>query len=150
MQITAALRPGRAAHRGMPSLRGALIALAVGAASAIISLPPLAAVAGPLERSKPAASLAELWQVLGGCAQITAAPAAAAWSEVTVLLSLKRDGSLLGQPRITHSRLTGGPDEQRAFVSAALSGIAGCLPVSVTPGLGGAIAGRPFRLRIIN
>lgn len=132
----------------MPSPRRTLIALVVSAASAVLS--PSAMAAGLADRTRPAASLAELWQVLSSCAQITGVPAGAAGSEVTVLFSLKRDGSLLGQPRITHSRLTGGPDEQRAFVSAALSGIASCLPVPVTPGLGGAIAGRPFRLRIMS
>ncbi|MCJ2140044.1 hypothetical protein MKL20_08420 [Methylobacterium sp. E-066] len=107
------------------------------------------AIAGPIER-RPAASLSELWQMLSACAQITGLPAGAAGSEVTVLFSLKRDGSLLGQPRITYSHLTGGPDEQRAFVAAALSGIASCLPAAVTPGLGSAITGRPFRLRVIS
>ena len=125
-----------------------MIARVISAASTVFLLPAVAA--GAADRSKAAASLSELWQALNACAEITGLPTAAAGSEVTVLFSLKRDGSLLGQPRITHSRLTGGPDEQRAFVSAALSGIAGCLPMPVTPGLGGAIAGRPFRLRVIS
>lgn len=134
-----------------PPSRRLPITLAVGACLLfILSSAPHVAAAGLVDRSKPAASLADLWRVLGACAQIAGAPSAAAGSEVTVLFSLKQDGSLLGQPRITHSHLTGGPDDQRAFVSAALSGIAGCLPLPVTPGLGGAIAGRPFRLRIIS
>jgi hypothetical protein len=108
----------------------------------------LAAVPTPAQ-AEPADTLPELWRALGACSRVSGVPAAAAGSEVTVLFSLKRDGGLLGQPRITHSHLTGGPDDQRAFVSAALSGIARCLPVPITPGLGGAIAGRPFRLRII-
>lgn len=132
----------------MPSPRWTLIALAVSTASAVHLLP--ATAAGLVDRSKLATSLAELWQVLSACAQVSGVPAGATGSEVTVLFSLKRDGSLLGQPRITHSRLTGAPVEQRVFVAAALSGIAGCLPAPVTPGLGGAIAGRPFRLRIMS
>jgi hypothetical protein len=70
-------------------------------------------------------------------------------SEVTVLFALKRDGSLLGRPRITHSNLTGDPSDQRLFVGAVVSAIDGCLPLDITPGLGGAIAGRPIALRVV-
>ena len=96
----------------------------------------------------PADSLATLWQTLGGCAKIGGVPAPALGSEVTVLFSLKRDGSLLGQPRITHSRLLGDRADQQAFMAAALGAVAKCLPIPITDGLGGAIAGRPLRLRL--
>ncbi|MDH2312563.1 MULTISPECIES: hypothetical protein [Methylobacterium] len=116
-------------------MRGVLLALAA------VPMPAWA---------EPANTLPELWRALGACTRVKNVPAAALGSEVTVLFSLKRDGSLQGQPRITHSHLIGGPDEQQAFVSAALSGIATCFPVPVTSGLGGAIAGRLFRLRILS
>lgn len=96
----------------------------------------------------PADNLAALWRALGACAKLDGVPPGALGSEVTVLFSLKRDGSLLGQPRITHSRLLGDPADQRAFMAAALTAVAKCLPIPVTDGLGGAIAGRPLRLRL--
>jgi hypothetical protein len=96
----------------------------------------------------PVDNLATLWRTLGSCARIESVPAPSLGSEVTVLFSLKRDGSLLGQPRITHSRLLGDPADQRAFMAAALTAVAKCLPIPVTDGLGGAIAGRPLRLRL--
>ncbi len=70
-------------------------------------------------------------------------------SEVTVLFALKRDGSLMGRPRITHSSLIGGTDDQKLFLAAVITAIDGCLPLAVTPGLGGAIAGRPIALRVV-
>jgi hypothetical protein len=70
-------------------------------------------------------------------------------SEVTVLFALKRDGSLLGRPRITHSNMTGDPNDQRLFVGAVVSAIDGCLPLDITLGLGGAIAGRPIVVRVV-
>ena len=70
-------------------------------------------------------------------------------SEVTVVFALKRDGSLLGRPRITHSGLVGAIDDQKLFLAAVISAIDGCLPLAVTPGLGGAIAGRPIALRVV-
>jgi hypothetical protein len=70
-------------------------------------------------------------------------------SEVTVLFALKRDGSLMGRPRITHSSLIGGIDDQKLFLAAVISAIDACLPLAITPDLGGAIAGRPIALRIV-
>ncbi len=70
-------------------------------------------------------------------------------SEVTVLFALKRDGSLMGRPRITHSSLIGGIDDQKLFLAAVISAIDACLPLAITPGLGGAIAGRPIALRVV-
>ncbi|MCJ2015441.1 hypothetical protein [Methylobacterium sp. J-076] len=96
----------------------------------------------------PADSLAALWRYLGGCATLEGVTPGAVGSEVTVLFSLKRDGSLLGQPRITHSRLLGSEADQRAFVGAALGAVSRCLPAEITDGLGGAIAGRPLNLRL--
>jgi len=96
----------------------------------------------------PADNLATLWRTLGACATLDGVPPGAVGSEVTVLFSLKRDGSLLGQPRITHSRLVGTGDEQRGFIAAALGAVSRCLPMAITDGLGGAIAGRPLSLRL--
>ena len=70
-------------------------------------------------------------------------------SEVTILFALKRDGNLLGRPRITHSALIGGVEDQKLFIAGVISAIDGCLPLKVTPGLGGAIAGRPIALRVV-
>lgn len=102
----------------------------------------------PSARSAPADTLASLWRYLGGCARVEGVPPGAAGSEVTVLFSLKRDGSLLGQPRITHSRLTGSEADQQVFVASALGAVSRCLPAQITDGLGGAIAGRPLSLRL--
>lgn len=100
--------------------------------------------------AEPASTLVGLWQKLGLCTQSIGGPDGSTGSEITVLLSIKRDGSLQGAPRITYSRLVGDEPTQRAFVSHALASLAGCFPVSITDGLGGAVAGRPLRLRIMS
>lgn len=103
---------------------------------------PLGALAAPAD------NLASLWRTLGACAKLDGVPPGAVGSEVTVLFSLKRDGSLLGQPRITHSRLFGTNEDQRSFIASALGAVSRCLPIAITDGLGGAIAGRPLSLRL--
>jgi hypothetical protein len=72
------------------------------------------------------------------------------WYKVTILFSIKRDSSLQGQPRITHSKLVGDDATQREFLSGALSGVPRCFPPAITDGLGGAVAGSPLRLRVMN
>jgi len=96
--------------------------------------------------SAPANTLFELWRSLSTCIQ---APSESVGSELTIVFALKRDGSLLGQPRrITHSHLLGDADAQKAFMADAIGAVAKCLPLIITDGLGGGIAGRPLSIRI--
>lgn len=105
-------------------------------------------IMGSTAHAAPVNSLRELWATLGACAQQAKVAPEAAGSEVTVLITLKRDGSLQGKPRITYSRLVG--SDQQAFVAASLAAIASCFPLPMTDGLGGAIAGRPLRFRLVS
>jgi hypothetical protein len=117
----------------MPQKHRAAIALALFIASTVQAA------------SSPANTLLELWRELGACVR---APSESADSELTIVFALKRDGSLLGKPRITHSHLLGDADAQRAFVADAIGALAKCLPAKITDGLGSAIAGRPLTVRI--
>jgi hypothetical protein len=93
----------------------------------------------------PANTLVDLRRELSVCVK---APVASVGSEITIVFTLKRDGSLLGRPRITHSHLLGDAEAQEAFVADAVAALAKCLPADITDGLGGAIAGRPIAIRI--
>ncbi len=126
----------------------ARIGAAVMRSRALAALLILAAPPGA--KAEPASTLAALWQRLGACSQAVGGSAESAGSEVTVLFSIKRDGSLQGQPRITHASLKGDDAARKAFLAEALRGIARCFPLAITDGLGGAIAGRPLRLRVMN
>jgi hypothetical protein len=107
-------------------------------------------LAGSVAHTQPANSLHDLWQALGACARRAPVAPEAAGSEITVLFTLKRDGSLQGKPRIAYSRLIGDKIDQQAFVAASLSAIASCFPLPMTDGLGGAVAGRPIRFRLVS
>jgi hypothetical protein len=123
-------QPGGAISRGI--LRSAALALLLAMSSEA--------------KSAPANSLRELYAVLGECVK---APVGAPGSEITVVFSLKRNGSLFGKPRISHAKLLGDANAQRDFVASVLAGFNRCLPVSITEGLGGAVAGRPMSFRVI-
>jgi hypothetical protein len=94
--------------------------------------------------SAPANTLRELFPALTRCWH---APAQSEGSAVTVGITLRRDGTMFGQPTITYSKLTGDADAQKRFVASVLAALTACTPASITNGLGGAIAGRRILIR---
>jgi hypothetical protein len=66
--------------------------------------------------------------------------------QVTIIFSFKRNGDVLGKPRITYSTFNGDVQEQKRIMGLILTSLEACTPVAVTPELGGAIAGRPFTM----
>ena len=66
--------------------------------------------------------------------------------EFTVLLSFKRDGEIFGA-RITYQSPDISREERSLYYGALMRAIALCSPLPLSPGLGEAIAGRPFRFR---
>ena len=105
--------------------------LLAAATMAFISLGALPAHAAPVN------TLRELWSQLSACRSMGDVEG----SEITIVFALRRDGALLGEPRITHSRLPGDADEQKRFVAGVVRALDKCLPLDLTQALGGAIAG---------
>lgn len=99
-------------------------------------------------QAEPATSLRDLGRQYEACTRIPQVPPGAEGSWVRLRFSIRRDGSLFGQPRIDDSRLTGDAEAQRAFRAAAIADFARCFPISVTDDFGGAIAGRILRVRV--
>jgi len=109
----------------------------------------LSVIAPPLQASSaPANTLKELFAELEKCLSIVT-PRETFGSQVTIVFSLRRDGGLLGKPRISFSKLLGDTSEERELTDSIAVGFDRCLPLPITDGLGGAIAGRPIALRIM-
>jgi hypothetical protein len=94
------------------------------------------------EDAAPANTLVELQHQFGAC--MTGKSLGPAGSRLTIMLMMKRDGSIFGKPRITFSHLEGDKDSRQQFVDETERAVETCLPFRITPSLGGAIAGRPF------
>lgn len=92
----------------------------------------------------PINTLRETWEALYACWQ---PPTGSQGMEITLVFSLRRDGTLIGKPRATWSKLSGSSDDQRAFVASVLSALSEALPLPLTDAMGGAVAGRPLALR---
>jgi hypothetical protein len=91
-------------------------------------------------------TLLQLFTNLKLCLSQTEGPVG---SQLTLRFSLRRDGSVFGTPRVAYAHFTGDEDASRRFVARALAALNGCVPFGITPGLGGAIAGRPIAIRVI-
>lgn len=70
---------------------------------------------------------------------------------VTIRISFKRNGEVLGKPMITHYR-EGEPDaaDREAFTQAVREALGRCSPMPFTDKLGAAVAGRPFTFRFVD
>jgi len=65
----------------------------------------------------------------------------------TVRFSLRRNGTLFGQPRVTWETRRSNPDLQAAFTTSILNAVRSCTPMRLSPRFGASIAGRPFTIR---
>jgi hypothetical protein len=138
------VRPLRIAA-GVPALAAAALAL---------MMAPLAAQApdpsSAPKTEEPLNTLQELFDALGACWQPPPLERARAGTEITVRFSLTREGTLVGEPRITYSTRTLSADMRAAYQRSALEALRRCTPLRLSRGLGGAVAGRPISGRFLD
>ena len=70
--------------------------------------------------------------------------------QMTLRLSFKRSGEILGVPRITYYEGVPGSDMSRDFADSIGAAFRACIPLPFTEGFGAAIAGRPFTFRFVD
>jgi hypothetical protein len=109
--------------------------------------------AKPSEAGRPAVPLntiAEVFAALEACWIPPSLDQARPGMQITVLLSFKRSGELLGKPRITYETPEASDDERRSYRAAMAQALRRCTPLPFTDALGGALAGRPLTMRFID
>jgi hypothetical protein len=109
---------------------------------ALVAASTCAASYALAENGAPANTLVDLQRQLGAC--MAGKSLGPAGSRLTIMLMMKRDGSIFGKPRITFSQLEGDKEAGQRFVDDVERAVDACLPFRITSSLGGAIAGRPF------
>jgi hypothetical protein len=93
------------------------------------------APAAPLENvSEIGPALIECWRP----------PAAPEGSAVTLRFSFRRDGSLIGAPRVTYVGVAGSEKLQRAFADSAVRAIEACSPLELSPRFAATIGGKVY------
>jgi hypothetical protein len=69
--------------------------------------------------------------------------------QVTVRLSLTREGAVIGEPRIVYARSSGGAADDSGLANSMLAAIRECTPLHFSARLGAAIAGQVLDIRFI-
>jgi hypothetical protein len=70
--------------------------------------------------------------------------------QMSVRLSFKRTGELIGEPRVTFTAPNTPPEVRDAYHQSIIAALERCTPMPFTTGLGGAIAGRPIAIRFVD
>jgi hypothetical protein len=69
--------------------------------------------------------------------------------DATIRFSLRHDGALIGEPRVTYVNQKATPAQRDAIVASIRAALARCAPMPLADSLGAAIAGRPISIRFI-
>lgn len=99
---------------------------------------------------RPIDTLRDMFAELGACWTPPAGDQYRPGMEVTVRMGFRADGTLLGEPRFTYFSGWAPARIKQAYRESVVSGLAGCVPLRFTPGMGGAIAGRVILFRYID
>jgi len=70
--------------------------------------------------------------------------------QMSVRLSFKRDGEIIGAPRVTYASPDAPAAARGAYHDAITASLDRCPPLPFSAGLGGALAGRPIAIRFVD
>jgi hypothetical protein len=132
------------------ALAGLLVAGAAADARSFLLQPVQAAEPQPGEGKRALNTIAEVFAALEACWVPPDLDRSRAGMQITVMVSFKRSGELLGKPRITYETPAATEEERMLYRTALAQALARCLPLRFTDALGNALAGRPMTLRFID
>ena len=67
--------------------------------------------------------------------------------DITVIVSFKRSGEILGRPRITFESEQATDNDRLLYRVAVMEALQRCTPMPFTESMAGAVAGRPFAIQ---
>ncbi len=95
-------------------------------------------------------TLRELFAALRACWRPPAAENAHRGMQMSLRFAFNRDGKLMGQPQLTYATPDVPREIRELYRKALAQSLQDCTPLSFSKGLGGAIAGRPISIRVID
>jgi hypothetical protein len=95
-------------------------------------------------------TIGDLFAELRSCWTPPPEDAARAGMQMTVRFSFKRSGEMVAPPRLTFATSGVSADTRTTYLKAINTSLDGCLPLKLTPGLAGALAGRPIAIRYVD
>jgi hypothetical protein len=95
-------------------------------------------------------TIADMFDALRACWVPPPQDEARPGMQMSVRLSFKRSGQMIGVPRVTYASPDAPPTARNIYHDAIMAALERCTPLPFTPGLGGAIAGRPIAIRYVD
>lgn len=95
-------------------------------------------------------TLGDLFAALRSCWSPPQQADGRAGMQMSVRFSFKRDGAIIAPPRVTFASAGAPADIRDRYQQAIQASLDRCVPLKFTPGLGGAIAGRPIAIRYVD
>lgn len=92
-------------------------------------------------------TLREMFAALRACWIPPAKEDARPGMQMSVRFSFKRNGEIIGEPRVTYVTPDAPEEARKTYRDAITAALARCTPMPFTKGLGGAVAGRPIAIR---
>ena len=126
-------------HRRFRTIPGVVIAAVVSSIALRASLPQTTLAEHPINSVR---------EIRAGLRRCWVPPPTRIPPQLTVRLSLKRNGEILGQPLISYTSPDTSEDERAALHAVVVAAIAQCTPLPISDALGAIIAGRPINVRL--
>jgi hypothetical protein len=95
-------------------------------------------------------TIGELFAALRACWVPPPVAEARRGMQMSVRFSFKRDGEIIGTPRVTYVTPEAPAEARETYHNAVTAALDRCTPIPFTSGMGGAIAGRPIAIRFVD
>jgi hypothetical protein len=106
--------------------------------------------AGNAPEEKPLDSIGAMYAALRACWVPPPKDSARHGMEYTIRFAFKRDGEVLAPPRVTYASHDAPAEVRDVYRDAVNAALARCTPLQFTPGMAGAVAGRPIAIRFVD
>jgi len=95
-------------------------------------------------------NLQELMAAFAGCWEPPPIDASRGPVDLTFQVSFKRSGELFGKPRVVNFARPVTDEERQLYYTAVAEAVDRCAPMPFTESMGGAVAGRTFRVNFLD
>ena len=104
----------------------------------------------PVESDHPIDTIAGMFAALRACWQPPDEDHARSDMQMSVRFAFKRNGEIIGEPRLTYTTPGVGDETKQVYRHAIAEALARCTPLPFSDGMGGAVAGRPIAVRVVD
>lgn len=95
-------------------------------------------------------TIGDLFAALRSCWSPPPEDTARQGMQMSVMFSFRTSGATIAPPRVTYAPKDAPKDARDTYLKAINDSLDGCLPLRLTKGLGGAVAGRPIMIRYVD